>query len=70
MKNVFFRENKRWQQCQFVYSKANEDNITVDLATIMNALLRPDDIKEINRRVMQKRVLYYSISVHEPHFMN
>ena len=44
-----------------MYAKATEDNVTVDLATIMNALLRPDDIKEIDRRVMQKRVYYFAL---------
>ena len=50
------RENKRWQQCQFVFSRAQETNVNLPLATIMNALLRPDDIINIKKRVQQKRV--------------
>ena len=41
----FFRENKRWQQCQYVYNRANESEVTMDLTTIMRAMLRPDDIQ-------------------------
>ena len=57
--SLFFanhRENKRWQQCQFVFSRAQETDVNLTLPTIMNALLRPEDIINIKKRVKQKRV--------------
>ena len=53
---VNHRENKRWQQCQFVFSRAQETDVNLTLPTIMNALLRPEDIINIKKRVKQKRV--------------
>ena len=50
-----FRENKRWQQCQIIYLRAKENDVKVSLSTLMNAILRPEDIVNINKRILQRK---------------
>ena len=50
-----YRENKRWQQCQIIYLRAKENGVKVSLSTLMNAILRPEDIVNINKRILQRK---------------
>ena len=66
------RENKRWQQCQHVFKKAEERGVEINLNVIMvrctgvekgicnfcmqRGMLRPDEIEIIRSRVMVKKV--------------
>ena len=50
-----YRENKRWQQCQIIYLRAKENDVKVSLSTVMNAILRPEDIVNINKRILQRK---------------
>ena len=53
--NTCFRENKRWQQCQIIFLRAKENEVNISLTTVMNAILRPEDIVNINKRILQKK---------------